>query len=84
MMGHVPTSRPMERIALDIMGALPTTLAGNKYVLVVGDYHTKWMEAYALKDQQAETVATYLVCEFLTRFGLPQQLHTDQAPDFQS
>ena len=35
---------PMERIAMDIMGPLPTTRQGNKYLLVAMDYFTKWPE----------------------------------------
>ena len=32
---------PLQRIAIDILGPLPLTERGNKYVLVVGDYFTK-------------------------------------------
>jgi hypothetical protein len=75
---------PMERIAIDVLGPLPETHRGNKYVLVVGDYWTKWMEAYAIEDQQAETVATKLVDEFVCRFGTPLELHSDQGRNFES
>ena len=30
------TLRPMQRVAMDILGPLPETLRGNKYILVVG------------------------------------------------
>ena len=83
-MGHILVSRPLERIALDIMGPLTQTYSDNKYVLVVSDYFTKWTEAYALPDQQAETVASYLVSHFISRFGIPENIHTDQATNFQS
>lgn len=33
---------PLERIATDILGELPQTANGNKYILVVADYFTKW------------------------------------------
>ena len=47
---------PMQRVALDILGPLPETERGNKYVLVVGDYFSKWIEAYPVPDERAETV----------------------------
>ncbi len=37
---------PMERLALDIFGPLPTSKQGNRYILVVSDYFTRWVEAY--------------------------------------
>ena len=75
---------PLERVAVDIMGPLPTTEAGNKYIMVVSDYFTKWTEAYAIPNQEALTVATKLVDEFLCRFGAPETLHSDQGRNFES
>ena len=75
---------PMERIALDLMGPLPKTESGNRWILVVGDYHTKWVEAYALPDARAETVARKLVEEFISRFGVPNEIHSDQGSNFES
>ncbi|GFT29868.1 retrovirus-related Pol polyprotein from transposon 412 [Trichonephila clavipes] len=48
---------PFERIAFDILGPLPRTASGNKYLLVVMDYFTKWPEVYPIPDQEAPTVA---------------------------
>ena len=75
---------PMERIAMDIMGPLPMTRQGNKYLLVAMDYFTKWPEAYALPNQEATTVASVLVREFISRSGTPLELHTDQGRNFES
>ena len=75
---------PMDRIAIDIMGPLPVSSRGNKYILVIGDYFTRWVEAFALPDQQAETVARTLVTEFVARYGAPLELHSDQARNFES
>ncbi|GFU28421.1 retrovirus-related Pol polyprotein from transposon 412 [Trichonephila clavipes] len=44
---------PFERIAFDILGPLPRTASGNKYLLVVMDYFTKWPEVYPIPDQEA-------------------------------
>ena len=75
---------PLERIAIDVLGPLTETHRGNVYILVVGDYWTKWMEAYPIPDQQAETVASKLVEEFVCRFGVPTELHSDQGRNFES
>ncbi|ROT68742.1 hypothetical protein C7M84_013108 [Penaeus vannamei] len=48
------------------------------------DYFTKWPEAYALPDHEAETVAEALVNNFITRFGVPCELHSDQGREFES
>ena len=75
---------PLELVAMDILGPLPQTKLGNVYVLVVGDYFTKWMEVYPIPNQQASTIATKLVNEFFCRFSLPKQLHSDQGAQFES
>ncbi|KAK3894240.1 hypothetical protein Pcinc_002002 [Petrolisthes cinctipes] len=48
------------------------------------DYFTKWLEAYAIPDQEAATVAQVLVDQFFCRFGMPQELHSDQGRNFES
>ena len=32
---------PMKHIAIDVLGPLPITEMGNKYILIVADYFTK-------------------------------------------
>ncbi|UYV84725.1 K02A2.6-like [Cordylochernes scorpioides] len=75
---------PFERIAIDIMGPLPRSDKGNRYILVAMDYFTKWPEAFPLADQEAETVAETLISQFFSRFGVPMQIHTDQGRNFES
>ena len=75
---------PMERIAIDILGPLPETPRKNKFILVVSDYFTKWTESYPIPNQEATAVAEKLVSEFICRFGVPRQLHSDQGTNFES
>ena len=69
---------------MDILGSLPLTPRGNRYVLVVTDYFTKWTESYNIPNQEAATVAEKLVSEFVYRFGVPRELHSDQRTNFES
>ena len=78
------SGEPMQRIAIDILGKLPVTESGKQYILVVMDYFTKWVEAYALSDQLATTAAKVLVDQFFSRFGVPIELHSDQGRNFES
>ena len=75
---------PMERMAVDVVGPLPQTDRGNKYIVVIGDYFSKWIEAFALPDQKAETITRVLVEEVVCRFGVPLQIHSDQGSNFES
>lgn len=83
-MGQYLVGAPLERIAIDVLGPLPETEIGNKYLLIAQDYFTKWVEAYALPNQEAVTVAEVLVREFVSRFGVPMVLHSDQGRNFES
>ena len=74
----------MERVALDVIGPLPTTSRGNRFILVVCDCFTKWPEAYAIPDHKATTVASKLVEGWISRYGLMKTLHSDQGRDFES
>lgn len=66
------------------MGPLPTTESGNKYILVVGDYFTKWKEAFPLPNQEAKTVAEKLVNEVISRYRAPECIHSDQGWNFEA
>ena len=60
------------------------TERGNKYVLVVSDYFTKWTECFAMSNMEAETVAKLIVYEVISRFGIPNKIHSDQGKQFES
>ena len=59
----------MEEVAIDIMGPFPVSEKGNKYVLVVVDSFSKWMEAYFLPDTGAKALAEVLSNSLCLDFG---------------
>ena len=83
-MQSIKTAYPLERIQIAILGPLPETNKGNKYVAVVVDMYTKWPEAYALPDQEANTVAQTVMDNFVCRFGCPRGILGDQGRNFES
>lgn len=75
---------PFERIAMDVAGPFPVSNSGNKYVLVVMDYFSKWPEVYAIPNQEAKTIVNVFVNNWICRFGVPSELHSDQGRNFES
>ena len=60
------------------MGPLPITSRGCKYILVITDKFSKWVEAFPLRVIDSETLAKVLVDEVVCRYGIPFTLHSDQ------
>ena len=59
--GHlqkIPVDAPLEFVTTDVLSGLPTASDNSKYILVVVDGFTKWLEAYSLPDQEASTCIT--------------------------
>ena len=75
---------PFERIAIHIVGPLPKTQRNNRYMLVVINYYTRLPERFALKHQDAHSVALRLISEIISRYGAPYLIHTDQKTNFES
>ncbi|CAC5396944.1 Transposon Ty3-I Gag-Pol polyprotein,Transposon Ty3-G Gag-Pol polyprotein [Mytilus coruscus] len=65
-MGIVQSSFPMERIATDILGELPETKNGNKYILVCQTISQNG-QSFPMPNMEAETVVKLIVEEVITR-----------------
>ena len=83
-LGSLTFSQPHERCAVDILGPLPKSEAGNRFILVISDCFTRWTEAIPLPNQESETVARAFVNEYVSRFGVPLQIHSDRGTNFTS
>ena len=80
--GDMRTGASMDRLGIDIMGPLPLSNTGNKYIQVITDAFTKWVEIRAIPDQTAVTCAEHLVDSMICHFGCPLVLHSDQGRNY--
>nr|GEX13726.1 hypothetical protein [Tanacetum cinerariifolium] len=65
---------------IDFMGPFPSS-QGNKYILVAVDYLSKWVEAKALRTNNARVVVKFLKSLF-ARFGTPRAIISDRGTHF--
>ena len=73
-----------DRWHIDILGPLTPTAQGFKYLLLVVDSFSRWIECFPMKDQEALTVAKLLYSEVFCRFGAPHTLVSDRGRNFMS
>ncbi len=63
------------------IGPLPVTPKGNKYIVTVTDYFSKWPEAAPLIDKTAIGVANFLF-KLFCQHGWPEAIISDQGREF--
>eukprot|EP00731_Ephydatia_muelleri_P028604 Em0020g248a len=68
-LGTIKCSHPFDVISWDIMGPLPSSTRGCKYILVITDLFSKWVEAFPLAATDSETLASVLVDEVVCRLS---------------
>ena len=78
------TDTPLDPLATDILGPFLESTRGNKYVLALTDYFTKWVEIFAIPDQTAATYAEIILNEVIARFGCPYNIHSNQGQNYES
>ncbi|CAK9813145.1 Transposon Ty3-I Gag-Pol polyprotein [Anthophora plagiata] len=79
---EVPKGR-FEHIHIDLVGPLPI-INNYKYCLTIIDRFSRWPEAVPLIDCSADKVATAVYTNWITRFGAPATITTDQGTQFES
>ena len=52
---------PLERIGIDIIGPMTPSMCGNKYIITICDYFTKFLVAVLIENQEVKTVAKCFV-----------------------
>ena len=68
---------------MDIEGPFPRMRRGNRFILVLSDYVTRYPEAIALRTMSASKIAEVLI-DIFARHGIPDETLTDQGTNFTS
>lgn len=70
----IPVQSAFYRLAI---GPFPETHNGNRYIVVMLEYLTRWPKAFAVPRIDAVTIANVLIYEILPRHGAPCTLLLD-------
>ena len=76
-------SEPLERVSADLID-LHSSYKGNRYVLSFIDHMSRYLQLIPLPNKDAETVAKAFMDNFVTLFGIPKMLTTDNGSEFKN
>ena len=77
-------TRPWQMLGLDFMGPFKTTCRGNTYIILGVDHYTKYIEGLATVSFDSETTALFVLNNIICRYGMVEQILTDQGVNFES
>ena len=80
----IEPSNPFDHWGIDLVGPLPVTERGNRYIIVATDYFIRWPEAKPAKQATASAVADFIYDEIICRYGPPNVIQSDQATHFRN
>jgi Integrase core domain len=77
-----PAKGSLQSVAMDILGPLPRTKHGNRFLLVVSDRYSKVTKTVPLRTVTALSVARAFCYQWAYVYGPPVSLLTDNCPQF--
>lgn len=67
---------------MDILGPFTSVLGQLKYLIIIMDYFTKWIETKALANITTTKILKFLKSNVLSRFGVPQAIVANNRTQF--
>ena len=68
---------------MDLVGPLPRSKNGNRFILIICDYATRYPEAIPLPSTEGPRIVKELL-KIFTRVGVPEEMLMDQGTNFMS
>jgi hypothetical protein len=73
-LGEAPMATEfLDVVSLDVVGPLPVTERGNKYLLSFVDHFTRYCDPIPIPKQDTETTARAFVLRIITQIGVPRK-----------
>ena len=72
-----PFIRPFQRWGIDLIGILPKTSQGNRWIITAVDYATGWPVAKAIPKATEDAIADFIYSEIYMHYGAPQEIFSD-------
>jgi len=76
-------STAFKEVAIDATGPFPKTKEGYKFIIVVTDLLTRWVEAHPTRTLDSEDTAKVLM-KVVLRHGMPRSILSDGGTNFTS
>ena len=83
-LGSLPAGAPGDCLATDYLEPFPVTAQGNRYILLLTDHFSKFVEIIPVPDMTAEVYASRILNEYISRWGCPLSIHSDQGRTYES
>ena len=83
---HVPRRHgyPGEILYVDLVGPMPKSHKDNLFICTMQDGFSKFVSATMIPCKEAPVVANAVLEGWITKFGCPDQIHTDQGTEFKN
>jgi hypothetical protein len=75
---------PFTKWEVDYTTCNPPSARVHRYIIIVVDYFTKWVEAMLMFKDDGETATLFLFNQIIERFGIPREIVTDHGSHFQN
>lgn len=83
-MKPIIVNKPRELVSVDLLGPFPRAKGGMKYLFVVVDIFTKYIQVYPIRQPTARTVTNIIIQKYINEYGPIERILSDHGSQFTS